>query len=146
MVTNKQQRYWKQLDREIDKVIQNKFTDSFMSNAKWVRLIDGIVENSHLFKRVEFSKVNTEKNGVLYLDEYTTYDFDYWQTGFEGCNSLGGILLYKEIEYLNFPKEFFDDKNKVCQQDLGKIKEILDSVGKFMLEVDDNYIRLIAYR
>lgn len=146
MITKRQERYWNQLDRNIDKAIKNNFSDSFMSNAKWLRLINILVENIQFFNYIEFKKVQSQEIGILYLEKDTMFGFDYWETGFEETNSLGGVLSFREIEYLNFPKEFLDEKGKVQHQNLGKIKEVLDSVGKLLLEIDDDFIKLTAYR
>ncbi len=145
-MTEKQKIYWEKVERDINKAIRNNFSDSFMSNAKWLRLMHNIIENIHLFNCIQIKKVQSERVGILYFDEYTMYNFDYWRNGIEGGNSLGGWIIWKEIEYLNFPKEFLDDKGKVNHQNLDKIKKVLDSVGKFLLETDDNSIKLIAYR
>ena len=146
MITKRQERYWKQLDRNIDKAIKNNFSDNFMSNAKWLRLIHDLVENIHLFNHIQVKKVQSEEVGILRFDETTIYGFDYWRNGIEGNNSLGGWIIWKEIEYLNFPKEFLDAKGKVHYQDLDKIKEVINSVGQFLLETDENFIKIIAYR
>ena len=115
-----------------------------MSDSKWKKLVDGVVKNHGAFRYIEFKKISDARTGVLYIDENTTYDFDYWQTGFEGCNSLGGWLLYREIEYVNFPAEFVD-KNAVKTQDLDQVKQLLDATGKFELVVDRENIKLVCY-
>lgn len=43
MRTKKAKKYDQQIDREIEKLVTN-FTEHLMSNSKWVRLIDKLVE------------------------------------------------------------------------------------------------------
>lgn len=143
MRTKKAKRYDEQIDREIEKSIA-RFSEHLMSNSKWVRLIDKLVDNSNCIEKIEFKKVQNEQIGELYLEEDTTYGFDYWQNGFEGHNSLGGWLIFKEIEYLIFPKTIRTEPLK--EQNLIKIQELIKSVGQFILDTDEERIKLICYR
>jgi hypothetical protein len=140
MRTRKAVRYDEQVEREIEKAI-SKFSQHFMSNSKWVRLIDKLVENVDKLKSVEFKKIQSDLIGELYLSDDMTFGFDYWQNGFEGHNSLGGWLTYKEIEYLLFPKAV--DK---VDQELELIAEIINGVGQFILEISDEGLKLVCYR
>ena len=143
MRTKKDKRYYEQIDREIDKEV-SRFSEHLMSNSKWVRLINKLVEDIDKIKKIEFKKVREDQIGELYLEEGTTFGFDYWQNGFEGHNSLGGILGFKEIECLIFPK-VVDTKNQIVQN-LDQIRDIIESIGQFALDIDDNRIKLICYR
>lgn len=143
MTTKKAKRYNEQIDREIEKSIA-RFSEHLMSNAKWLRLINKLVESSIFIEKIEFKKVQNEQIGELYLDEDTTYGFDYWQNGFEGQNSLGGWLTFREIEYLIFPKTVKVQPLK--EQNLIKIQELINSVGQFALDINKERIKLICYR
>lgn len=143
MRTRKAIRYDEQLDQEVEKAI-SRFSQHLMSDSKWVRLIDKFVENIDKVKKVKFKKVQSDQIGELYLSDDTTFGFDYWQNGFEGHNSLGGWLTYKEIEYLLFPK--VADKAPQIEQDLELIAEVINSVGQFVLETSDEEIKLLCYR
>jgi len=77
------------------------------------------------------------------LSEDTEFGFDYWQNGFEGHNSLGGWLTFKEIEYLIFSNH----KNKNdSSQNLEEIENIILSVGQFEIEKDKTQLKLLCYR
>ncbi|MDX1830528.1 MAG: hypothetical protein R3342_13390 [Lutibacter sp.] len=143
MRTKKAKRYDQQIDREIEKSIV-RFSEHLMSNSKWVRLIDRLVDGSSWIEKIEFKKVQNEQIGELYLEEDTTYGFDYWQNGFEGHNSLGGWLTFKEIEYLIFPKTVGTEPLK--EQNLIKIQELIENVGQFVLDTNKDRIKLICYR
>ena len=143
MRTRKTIRYDEQVEREVEKAI-SRFSQHLMSNSKWVRLIDKLVENVDTVKKVKFTKVQDDQIGELYLSDDTTFGFDYWQNGFEGHNSLGGCLTYKEIEHLIFPR--IVDKIADVKQDLEQIAAVINSVGQFVLETSDNELKLICYR
>jgi hypothetical protein len=133
------------LDRKLDSKITEKFFANFMSNAKWKKLIDGLVENAELIKRINFRKVLDEKIGQLYISADLCYDFDYWNIGFEGMNSLNGWLLYKEIEWISFPTEFINDKNNVESQNIEEIEKVLKKIGKFRISKDSNELKMNCY-
>ena len=143
MRTNKAKIYDEQIDREIEKAI-SRFSQHFMSNSKWVRLIDKLVENNDKVKKILFKKVQKKPIGELYLNEDTTYGFDYWENGFEGHNSLGGWLTFKEIEYIIFPRVIDLDNN--VEQDLEQIMKLLTNVGQFDLELNENSLKLTCYK
>lgn len=127
--------------KSIEKEI-SKFSQHLMSNAKWVKLIDHLVNNMDEIKKIQFKRVQDDRIGELYLDENSSFEFDYWQTAFEGINSFGGWLQYKEIEYLSFPEKV-DSKT---EQDLEKISTIIQTIGEFYLESDKNELKLICYK
>lgn len=133
------------LDRKLDSKIKEKFSANFMSNAKWKKLIDELVDNAELIKRINFRKILDEKIGQLYITEDLCYDFDYWNVGFEGMNSLNGWLLYKEIEWISFPTEFIDDKNNIDSQNIEEIEKILKQIGNFRISKDSSELKLICY-
>lgn len=143
MRTNKAKRFDEQVDREIEIAI-SKFSEHLMSNSKWVRLINKFVENIDKVKKVEFKKVHKDIIGQLYLNEDTTFEFDYWENGFEGHNSLGGWLTFKEIEYLIFPR--IADFNNNVEQDLDEIMKMINSIGQFNLELNENLLKLTCYK
>ena len=141
MRTKKAVRHEEQIDREIEKAV-SRFSQHFMSNSKWVRLINKLVENADKILKIEFKKIQQNEIGELYIGEDTAFDFDYWQIGFEGNNSLGGWLTFREIEYLIFPKTV--NVVKRIEQDLEQIEAVIKSAGKFFLETDDKGLKLIC--
>ncbi|MDO7876334.1 hypothetical protein Q5H93_16435 [Hymenobacter sp. ASUV-10] len=143
MTTKKALRHYEQIDREIAKAA-SRFSQQLMSNSKWVRLIGKLVEHADKILTIEFKKVQQDRIGQLHLAEDTEFGFDYWQTGFEGCNSLGGWLIFKEIEYLFFPRVI--DAGKQLEQDLQQIEAIINSVGQFSLEMDEAGLKLHCYK
>lgn len=127
---------------EIEKSIL-KFSQHLMSNSKWVKLIEAIVENADHFKKIQFKKIQNDIIGELFINGESTFEFDYWQTGFEGNNSLGGWLEYIEIEYLIFPVIISSENNI---QDLIQIKSFIEKTGQFDIEMNDVELKLICYK
>ena len=142
MRTNRHKRYEKQQIIDIEKAT-SKFSQHLMSNSKWVKLVNKFVENIASISHIEFKKIQSNEIGKLSLSEDTEFGFDYWQNGFEGHNSLGGWLTFKEIEYLKFPKHI-DETNSM--QNLDEIEKIILSVGQFEIEKDENELKLICYK
>ncbi|SHL97416.1 hypothetical protein [Chryseobacterium polytrichastri] len=136
MRTKKALRYSEQKIKDIEKAV-SRFSQQFMSNSKWIRLIEAIVDNTQEIKKIQNNRI-----GHLYLNEDSIFEFDYWQTGFEGNNSFNDWLEYKEIEYLIFPK-LIDSTNI---QDLENIQLIIEKIGQFHLEMDENELKLICYK
>lgn len=142
---SKYQRTTTELDKKLEKIINEKFSTSYMSNKKWVKLIDVFVANSELVKRVEIKKVLEEKIGFLSVPSELKFEFDYWNIGFEGATSFGGWLLYKEIEFIRFPSKF-QNGNLVEDQNLEEIKVVIDNVGLFELVKQNEELILFCYR
>jgi len=134
-----------EIDQKLDQTIKQKFSSGYMSNKKWVKLIDTFVENAELIKRVEIKKVLEEKIGLIFISENLQYEFDYWNIGFEGVNSFGGWLLYKEIEFLKFPAKF-QNENLYQEQDLIEIKEIINKIGIFEMTDQNDELILFCYK
>jgi hypothetical protein len=143
MRTKKAKIFDQKIDLEIEKAI-SRFSQHYMSNSKWVRLIDKFVENIDKIKKVEFKKVQNDLIGQLFLNEDTTFEFDYWENGFEEHNSLDGCLRFKEIEYLIFPKKI--DMGNHIEQNLQQIMELINSVGEFSIDLNESRLKLICYR
>ncbi|KQT16415.1 hypothetical protein ASG31_12930 [Chryseobacterium sp. Leaf404] len=142
MKTQKASKYDEQKNREIDEAV-SRFSQHLMSNSKWSRLINDFVENADYFKKIQFKKVQNNIIGELFINEKSTFEFDYWQNGFEGNNSLGGWLEYREIEYLIFPK-IVSSENDI--QDLNQIKSIIKKNGQFDIEINHVELKLICYK
>ncbi len=79
MRTNKAVRYYEQKDREIDKIIA-PFSQHLMSNSKWIRLINMIVENTYDFKKIQFKKIENANIGELFINEDSIFDLTIGKT------------------------------------------------------------------
>ncbi|NJK94349.1 MAG: hypothetical protein HC905_04855 [Bacteroidales bacterium] len=93
-------------DEKIDKIIKDKFSGSFMSNSKWVKLIQLLVDNYVLIKicNVKLIYDNKIRNMMISGDEQ--YDFDFYSSSMESMVTdpiVPGWTSYKEIEWVDFP-------------------------------------------
>ncbi len=131
-----------QIELKIEKAI-SKYSQRYLSNSKWLKLINLFVCNIDIVKKVQVKKVHCDEIGELYIDENTRLNFDYYDIGFEGKNSFGGWLTFKEIEYLVFPREIESIKNKT--QDLEQIRNLINSIGQFSLELEFDELKLKCY-
>jgi len=134
-------RYDEQKVREIEKAVA-QFSQQLMSNSKWIRLVETIVENANDFKKIQFKKIQNNNIGELFINEDSIFEFDFWQSGFEGNNSLGDWLEYREIEFLIFPEII----NSKVSHDLYKIEKKIRNIGEFCIEHDENELKLICYK
>ena len=137
-------------DHYLDKLIQQKFSASFMSNSKWVKLIATLVANVDIVKECLVKPIWEEQEPTRHLrfDENTYYDFDYYASAMESMVSGNprGWYAYKEIEWLDFPR-FITGRVKAVPvtQDLEAIELLLSKVGEFRLELTEENLRLYAY-
>ena len=141
MRTNKLKRYEQQQIRELEKSTSN-FSQHLMSNSKWLKLINSLVQNATLINTIQFKKIQSSEIGELLLTEDIEFGFDYWQNGFEGCNTMGGWLLFKEIEYLIFQ---IDQKSESNPENLSQLQDIINKVGNFSIEKYDDHLKLNCY-
>lgn len=138
MRTEKAKKHTTQLASEADQKIENaisgRFRERLLSNAKWLKLIPTLVQNVEKTEKILFKKVQDDRIGELFLDSYTIFEYDYWENCFEGMNSLGGFLMFKEIEYLVF------------YGDISGIKAAIEQRGQFVLVEEDGFLKLMCYR
>ena len=132
----------------LDKIIKNRFSGSFMSNYKWVKLIEILVDNAHLIKKCQVKLIWEEKHlRELLIDEHTSYQFDYYESSMESMISGPpyGWYAYKEIQWIAFPRKIYSTKNAI-QQDIIKIYEVIRQTGELCVEIDNNELIIYAYK
>jgi hypothetical protein len=124
-----------------EQLIQDRFTASFMSNTKWVKLIN----------------ILTYKLDKVFLNYKLIYDEVIEGSLFNMADTEPYFIepiLYKEVEWIEFPNEYEDwinlnnlkaGKHKV-KQNIDEIKSALDKQGIFDLELYDGKIRLFGYK
>ena len=126
---------------DINRLISEKYTSSFMNNSKWVKLMDNLTENI----------------GEIFLNYKLIYTDDIISTSFiisDFKPFFDEPTLYKEIEWIEFTKHFATTANqrssrritKTRTQNLDLIVDIIENTGTFAIEKSENKIRLYAYR
>ncbi|TCI84707.1 DUF6678 family protein [Tenacibaculum sp. M341] len=131
---------------QIDLFIKDRFSSSFMNNAKWEKLIDTItysIEKTY----IRYKLIYSDKIYDTYL--YGTSDYKPF---FEEP------IFYKEVEWIEFPKEYkIQDKKyihgnlikgaqKTIFQNINDIEKIINEMGQFLIENNNSCLKLIAYR
>jgi len=127
--------------KNVDQLIKERFTSSFMNNTKWVKMINTL----------------TYKLDKLYLNYKLIYDDVIEGSLFDMADAEPYFvepIVYKEIEWIEFPNEYegwVNENNrkagrKIINQDIEKIKLELEKLGQYDLEFYDNKIRLYGYK
>jgi hypothetical protein len=143
-------------DREgayLNKLIKKKFTTSFMSNKKWIKLITALVENSLEIKECKVKPIWDDElpTRQLLIDEDIQFGFDFYDSSMESMISGNpkGWYAYKEIEWLDFPRIVISyDKKRTAiteEQNLELIKSKIEEIGQFHMELTNDNLRLYAY-
>ena len=122
-----------------DSLIKERFSSSFMSNAKWVKLINGLTEIGDSINSCKAKLVWDDRLRDLRIDSKLAYNFDFYEHSMEAMVSgyPKGFYEYKELEWVEF----------LCEgQNLETIGEHIKSIGQFELERTTNGLRLFAYK
>jgi hypothetical protein len=126
--------------KNLDKFVAEKFSASYMSNAKWLKLIEAL---THELDQIHF------RYKLIYSDVIKRLTLDMA----EDAPFIIEPIHYKEVEWIEFPTEYEDYKNpnnlkagkRIYNQDLKTIEAILTKVGTFKLELSPEHIKLFAY-
>jgi hypothetical protein len=136
-----------------DRIIAQRFTASFMSDAKWVRLLHALtgylpcmenqLQDTHSWTLVRSCKVKLVWDDELIRDlniAHQSYNYDYYDHAVEAMISgpPRGWFDYKEIEWIEFLKD--------GQSNIDQIEAAIQAVGQFELEHSDQSLRLFAYK
>ncbi len=119
-----------------DKIISDKFSCTYMNNTKWVKLLDALIENHQLISQILLKLVWDENIRILYIDETTSKDFDYYPKAMEGLISGApiGWYDYKEIEWVEFSEMALE------------LESLLNTIGKFEYEILQDKLKLFCYK
>ena len=125
----------------IEKIINEEFSASFMNDTKWDKLIE----------------VLTEKMDEIFVNYKLIHDETIYFTSFDIPDFKPFFLepiFYKEVEWIEFPEVFKIEQNirttrkysKEQKQDIDSIERIINAIGEFMIERKENNLKLYAYR
>lgn len=132
-------KYGTTLYDDIDKIIKKKYSSNFMSNSKWVKLIELLVKNYKLFDVCNVKLIYDDKIRELLIEGNETFDFDYYKDSMEGMVTkpiTPGWVLYKEIEWVSFPFE---------KSNIDKLQKLINQLGEFRSDLTADYFRVFAY-
>ena len=126
---------------QVDKIINEKFTVSLMSDSKWHKLIESLCETSnngiHLYYK------------LVYSEEVYSSNFDFADTPF-----FSEPTLYREVEWIKIPSSYEALRNENnykagssrFTQNLKAILTAINSVGVFEIAVTDEVLTIYAYK
>ncbi|MBO2011019.1 hypothetical protein [Hymenobacter negativus] len=121
-------------DDSLNRVIGKRALGGFLNNAKWVKLLHALVAHHSLIKECQVKLIWEEEptGRRLRIDEYTDYQFDYYDQAMEAMISGNprGWYAYREIEWLEFPRYLTDQAGA---QDLDAIQSALAPIGQLPL-------------
>jgi hypothetical protein len=121
----------------LDKLIVRTQLQPLLSNAKWVKLLTGLVQ--------QWPAVQECQVKLIWEADYSgRYNFDYYAQAMEAMVSGAprGWYAYREVEWLTFP-QFTSGKGVV--QDVDALQQHLEAIGQFRLVRLPDSLRLYAY-
>jgi hypothetical protein len=123
----------------VDSLIRERFSSSFMSDSKWVRLLEVLVV---LQPRVEFCKAKLvwdESLREMRIPESSSLGFDYYRNSMEAMisGSPRGFYLYKEVEWIEL---------LVTEKNAEAVANQIRKAGEFELIPGETGLRIYAYR
>jgi hypothetical protein len=120
----------------LETILRERKLSSCMNNAKWVKLLSALVEIAESLEIVRIKLIWDEQIGILKIDSYTSYDFDFYAAAMEAMVSLvHGWCDYKEIEWL-----------EISSANLDLVREHLQGIAQFALEETEIGLRIYGYR
>lgn len=141
-------------DRALERMLSG-FDASFMSDSKWVRLLNALTAGPDLVLEC-FAKLVWDEKPRSFDIPGASYGFDYYDHAVEALISgpSSGWHKYKEIEWIEFPLMAavpvdIDNRKlgtRQVEQDLVAIRSRITSVGRFELRDESSGLRLYAYR
>ena len=126
---------------KIDRLILENNFSSFMNDAKWEKLFENLVKEFDSVL-IRYKLIGSEK-----IKE-TKYDIVDFRPFFIEP------VLYKEIEWIEFPQKVQIVINKrvsrqsisELEQDVHKIENLINRIGVFDTEKENETLRLYAYK
>jgi hypothetical protein len=112
-----------------------------MNNSKWEKLFENLIE--------EFDSI-VLRYKLIGREEIIETEFD----NVDFRPFFIEPILYKEIQWVEFPKEMLMIKNKRVsrqtisehKQDVSGIKNLINRIGVFDLEKENGILRLYGYK
>ena len=133
---------------------KSRFTCQFMNNAKWRKVFCAIFSKPDLVRDCEV--VDFFSSCAVYLRtelQHVNFEEFIYSDCIDSCVGTGEYATsYREIEYLKFRKTWTNESigklvpQKVYEQNIEQIKNFLSEIGQFEWELNEDYLKLIAYR
>jgi len=124
----------------VDKIIQEKYSASFMNNTKWEKLINSLTAVfDEIFLNYKLVYDDVVEGALFDHADFEPYFIE--------------PITYREVEWIEIPSEYEHWLNinnhkagkRIFDQDLKGIEAELNKIGKFKIDKLENKIRLYAY-
>ena len=130
-------------EQKLEKVRKRK--TSYMSNAKWRKLLEELEDCN--FRGAELKPLCNENT-------YPFCNVGVLETGEHTGDGICGPVTFKEIEWIFIPTsieyaEFRDGikyRTTTTQNDLEALKKLMDKLGKFEYDFDENGLKIYGYK
>lgn len=126
--------------QRLDDLIARRFAASNMSNTKWVKLLKSAAVFAEKVPYLTVKLVYGSEIQHTFTESYPEHVDDFW---------FREPIIYKEIEWLEFPKVQrlvkSEDVLTDFHQDLKGLKAYLESVAQFPLEETETGLRIVGY-
>ena len=123
----------KQWDR-LESIIARNYSASNMSNSKWVKLFKIVASISNEIPCMNYKLVYGEEVFYSFTEQHEEHVEEQW---------FIEPLIYKEIEWVEFPVKNNIEATKI--QNISLLKEKLILSGKFPIEETETGVRVHAY-
>ena len=120
----KREKSWDRLDS----VISRKYSASYMSNTKWVKLLKAACPFYPEIQKMDYKLVYSDDVKSTDIEEYEEHIDERW---------FIEPSIYKEIEWIEFP---FEGNTK-----LAEFSETLNGIGQFKMHNTSTGLRIIGY-
>ncbi len=127
--------------KNAEQLIKEKYNAAFMNNTKWVKMINILVyQFDSIFLNYKLIYDEIIEGALFDIADMEPYFIE--------------PIKYKEVEWINFPTKYkiwINVNNrkagmKEYSQDIKSIKEALENIGKFDLEMYPENLRLYGYK
>jgi hypothetical protein len=132
--------------------ILNEFSGRFMSNSKWLKLFKILTENRQIIDKCHVVDIYSNKRKAFDVPTYEAFNDTYSDIGIRDVSI--GPLLFKEIKLLEFPASWSIERkmrNQILKpfiyyQDLDLIQARIVPIGEFVIERDENSLKIYGYK
>ncbi len=122
---------------------------SCMNNAKWRKLFNAIEVSEKYIFPAEVKLLAEDKTYPFSMNQGISPSGEYTKD-----SAIQGPIAFKDIEWLYIPAQQEierynrDEKlqSEFIKYDIGKLKELIDSLGKYEYCFDENGLKIYGYK
>lgn len=142
------EKYNKRLDKRI-----SEFSGRFMSNAKWTKVFTALSQNSDIIKKCLVKDVLDDTLRQIDIPTFQKFTDTFHDQGIKDVMT-GGPSTFRQIEWIEFPAHWTIDRTMRTEtlephefhQDIATIQNLLNKVGEFAINFDNDKLIVFGYR